>query len=74
MWLYERSGLGVVLRDESGVVLAIRAMVVSFIKCTGDAEGMPIKLGMCLALSLGLEKILIETDSSQVWRRPFGMV
>lgn len=62
------AGLGVVIRDQEGSVIAAHSIADSSIDNCLDAEGLALKHGMSLAksLGLGLEKLLFETDITTV--------
>ncbi|KAL9668767.1 hypothetical protein QQ045_006307 [Rhodiola kirilowii] len=62
----KKGGIGVVLRDHTGVVLGINALHVNHVNSIEDAEGTALWEGMKLAESLKLEKVIFEVDNKEV--------
>lgn len=61
------AGLGVVLRDNDGLVVADKSSVASNVSCVFSAEGQALTLGLEVAVELGCTKIIIETGAIQLY-------
>jgi hypothetical protein len=61
-----RIGIGAIVRDHNGVVLAMLSETVASIKDPATAEAMAARRGVELSKSMGIMKLILEGDALQI--------
>ena len=68
----ENAGIGVVIRDEEGKVIAGESRRI-LVKSGEEAEAEAVKEGMILVERCGMKKVIVETDSEIVYKEIKGV-
>lgn len=64
--LDDLAGIGVICRDQHGVVIALQSVALRNIGSCLELEGLALKQGMMIAEKLNLDKVIFETDNTRV--------
>ncbi|KAL9676848.1 hypothetical protein QQ045_005068 [Rhodiola kirilowii] len=63
-----KAGIGVVARDNQGLVLWAWAKWLEFRSCPNETEGFALLEGMKIAFKLGINRAIFEVDSLEVYK------
>ena len=60
------SGIGVVIRDSNGQLIAALSTMIPLIYETDIVEAMALRSGIILAAEIGLHRVILESDAEKV--------